>query len=168
MTDGWSPRFRKLIELSEMDTINSINIRTSVPLDPWESSRVTLLGDAVHTMTPGRGVGANTALEDAALLCKRLIEVRDGMRELIEAIHSYEGDMLEYSRHVVLESRKRMDARDPVHKPVIGRVVLALSRTMMRTVNHLPFLKRILSKKELELRKIKDAGAIERQRVQMA
>jgi hypothetical protein len=29
-------------------------------------------------------------------------------------------------------------------------------------------LKRILSKKELELRKIKDAGAIERQRVQMA
>src|SRR5580698_1637789 len=121
-----------MIELSELGTLNSINIRTSVPLERWPSSRVTLLGDAVHTMTPGRGVGANTALEDAALLCKRLVEVHNGKRDLLEAIHSYEGDMLQYSRHVVLESRKRMDARDVIHKPVIGRVVLALTRTMMR------------------------------------
>jgi 2-polyprenyl-6-methoxyphenol hydroxylase-like FAD-dependent oxidoreductase len=154
--------------LSELKTVNSINIRTSVPLDPWESSRVTLLGDAVHTMTPGRGVGANTALEDAALLCKRLIEVRDGRRDLIEAIHSYEGDMLEYSRHVVLESRKQMDARGVIHKPVIGRAVLALARTAMRVANHLPLLKRMMQKKQMELRKISDAVAIERQRAQMA
>jgi 2-polyprenyl-6-methoxyphenol hydroxylase-like FAD-dependent oxidoreductase len=168
MTEGWSPQFRRLIEMSEMKTINSINIRTSVPLEPWQSTRVTLLGDAVHTMTPGRGVGANTALEDAALLSKRLIDVRNGRRELIEAIHSYEGEMLEYSRHVVLESRKQMDARDVLHKPVIGRVVLALTRTMMRVVNHLPLLKSMMLRKQMELRKIKDAGAIERQRVQTA
>jgi 2-polyprenyl-6-methoxyphenol hydroxylase-like FAD-dependent oxidoreductase len=121
--------------------MNSINIRTSVPLEPWESSRVTLLGDAVHTMTPGRGVDANTALEDAALLCTRLVEVHAGKRELLEAIHSYEGDMLEYSRQVVLESHKQMDERDVINKPVIGRAVLALTRTMMRVVNRLPLLK---------------------------
>jgi 2-polyprenyl-6-methoxyphenol hydroxylase-like FAD-dependent oxidoreductase len=168
MTKGWSPRFRKLIELSELQTINSINIRTSVPLEPWESSAVTLLGDAVHTMTPGRGVGANTALEDAALLCKRLVEVHDGKRDLLEAIHSYESDMLAYSRKVVLESRKQMDERDVIHKPVIGRAVLALTLTMMRMVNHLPLLKRMMQKKQMELRKINDTGAIERQRAQMA
>jgi 2-polyprenyl-6-methoxyphenol hydroxylase-like FAD-dependent oxidoreductase len=168
MTEGWSPRFRKLIELSELQTINSINIRTSVPLEPWESSRVTLLGDAVHTMTPGRGVGANTALEDAALLCKRLVEVHEGKRDLLEAIHSYESDMLVYSRRVVLESRKQMDERDVIHKPVIGRAVLALTLTMMRMVNHLPSLKRMMQRKQMELRKINDTGAIERQRAQMA
>lgn len=166
MTEGWSPKFRSLIESSELNTVNSINIRTSVPLEPWESSRVTLLGDAVHTMTPGRGVGANTALEDAALLCRRLVEVHDRRRDLLEAIHSYEGHMLEYSRHVVLESRRQMDEHDVIHKPVIGRAVLALMRTMMRVANRLPLLKRIMQRKQMELRKISDAGAIERQRAQ--
>jgi 2-polyprenyl-6-methoxyphenol hydroxylase-like FAD-dependent oxidoreductase len=168
MTEGWSPKFRRLIELSEIKTVNSINIRTSVPLEPWPSSRITLLGDAVHTMTPGRGVGANTALEDAALLCKRLVEVHSGKRELLEAIHSYEGDMLEYSRHVVLESRKQMDERGVIHKPVIGRAVLALARTSMRVINHLPLLKRKMQRKQMELRRISDAVGIERQRTQLA
>jgi 2-polyprenyl-6-methoxyphenol hydroxylase-like FAD-dependent oxidoreductase len=164
MTEGWSPQFRRLIELSELETLNSINIRTSVPLEPFVSSRVTLLGDAVHTMTPGRGVGANTALEDAALLCRRLIEVRDGERDLLSAIHAYDGEMLEYSRHVVLESRKQMDARDVIHKPVIGRLMLAIMRTALRTVNHVPAVKRKIQEKEMELRRIKDT----RQRVQLA
>ncbi len=164
MTEGWSPQFRRLIELSELETLNSINIRTSVPLEPFVSSRVTLLGDAVHTMTPGRGVGANTALEDAALLSRRLIEVREGERDLLSAIHAYEGEMLEYSRHVVLESRKQMDARDAIHKPLIGRLMLAIMRTVMRTVNHLPAVKRKMQEKQMELRRIRNT----RQRVQLA
>jgi 2-polyprenyl-6-methoxyphenol hydroxylase-like FAD-dependent oxidoreductase len=164
MTEGWSPQFRRLIELSEPNTLNSINIRTSVPLEPWVSSRVTLLGDAVHTMTPGRGVGANTALDDAALLCQRLIEVRNGERDLLSAIHAYEGEMLEYSRHVVLKSRKQMDARDVIHKPVIGRMVLAVVRTAMRTINHVPAVKRKMQEKQMELRRIKNT----RHRMQLA
>ena len=32
-----------------------------MPIEPWQSSSITLLGDAIHTMTPGQGVGANTA-----------------------------------------------------------------------------------------------------------
>jgi hypothetical protein len=116
----------------------------------------------------GAHVTANTALEDAALLCKRLVEAHDGRRDLLEAIHSYEGDMLEYSRHVVLESLRQMDERDVIHKPVIGRAVLALTRTMMRVVNRLPLLKRLMQRKQMELRKISDAAAIERQRAQMA
>jgi 2-polyprenyl-6-methoxyphenol hydroxylase-like FAD-dependent oxidoreductase len=61
------------------------------------SSNVTLLGDAIHTMTPSRGVGSNTAPRDAALLCSRLIEVRDERASVIEAIHEYEVKMMRYS-----------------------------------------------------------------------
>src|SRR5262245_34586268 len=38
----------------------------------WESTNVTFARDDIHTMTPGQGVGANTALRDTALLSHHL------------------------------------------------------------------------------------------------
>lgn len=64
----------------------------------WTPSPVTLLGDAIHTMTPGRGIGANTALRDAALLCRTLTAVRDGQQPLLQAIGEYEAHMRAYRR----------------------------------------------------------------------
>jgi 2-polyprenyl-6-methoxyphenol hydroxylase-like FAD-dependent oxidoreductase len=156
MTARWSARFRRLLELTDETTVFSINIRTSVPLEPWETDNVTLLGDAVHTMTPGRGVGANTALRDAMTLCRRLVEVSEGKRKVVEAIHAYEVEMLQYSAKVVLESRKQMDARDPIHRPVIGRVVLAVARTGMRLMNLIPALKQKMAEEQMKLRRIED------------
>lgn len=163
MTHGWSPKMKRLFALTDPSTTGSINVKTSVPLDPWETSNVTMLGDAVHTMTPGRGVGANTALEDAALLCKRLVEVRDGEKMLLDALCEYEAEMLRYSREAVLASRAQMDARGMIHRPVLGRVQLALMRTGMRLVNRVPALKRKIRESQLKLRKIKDHGAVTRQ-----
>jgi 2-polyprenyl-6-methoxyphenol hydroxylase-like FAD-dependent oxidoreductase len=117
LTADWHPDLRRLFELTDSGTCFPVNIWTSVPLEPWTTSNVTLLGDAIHTMTPGRGVGANTALRDAHLLCRKLVDVRDGRAELLDAV-------------------------DPIHKPVVGRLVLAGLRTAMRTVNQLPPLKR--------------------------
>jgi len=159
MTRSWHPNFRRLVELTDPTTIFPLSVRTSVPVTPWESSNVTLLGDAIHTMTPGRGVGANTALRDAALLCKRLTEVRDGVRPLLKALHDYEAEMLEYSAEAVLESRKQMDARDISHKPVLGRIQLTVMRTGMRFVNAVPALKRRMHESETRLRKVDQAEA---------
>jgi 2-polyprenyl-6-methoxyphenol hydroxylase-like FAD-dependent oxidoreductase len=159
MVKDWHPNMRRLVELSDVSTVFSINIRTSVPPEVWESSCVTLLGDAVHTMTPGRGVGANTALRDAELLCRRLIEVRDGRTELVAALHAYEGEMLEYSKDAVIESRKQMDASDPIHKPVLGRAMLGVARTGMRLVNAVPVLKRKMSESAMRMRKVEQQSA---------
>lgn len=142
MTRGWSPHMRRLIELTDPSAFGYISIRTSVPPAPWQSSNVTLLGDAVHTMTPGRGAGANTALRDAALLGERLVEVAQGGRPLLAAIHDYEAEMRRYSAEAVRESRKQMNAHDAIHKPVIGAVQLAMMRAGMRFIEAVPAVKR--------------------------
>jgi 2-polyprenyl-6-methoxyphenol hydroxylase-like FAD-dependent oxidoreductase len=142
LTPGWHPNLRRLFELTDPGTCFPVNIQTSVPLDLWTTTNVTLLGDAIHTMTPGRGVGANTALRDAVNLCRQLIEVRDGRRELIPAVREYEAKMIDYGFDAVRKSRAQMTADDPMHKPVIGRLALAGMRTAMRTVNNVPPLKR--------------------------
>ncbi|MFI6831525.1 FAD-dependent oxidoreductase [Kribbella sp. NPDC050241] len=142
LTPDWHPNLRRLFELADPGTCFPVNIWTSVPLEPWQTTNVTLLGDAIHTMTPGRGVGANTALRDAVNLCRQLIEVRDGRQELIPAVRAYEAKMIEYGFDAVLKSRAQMTSDDPVYKPLIGRLALAGMRTAMRTVNHLPPVKR--------------------------
>jgi 2-polyprenyl-6-methoxyphenol hydroxylase-like FAD-dependent oxidoreductase len=123
-----------------------------VPVERWEPSTVTLIGDAAHTMTPGRGVGANTALRDAVLLCRNLVEVRDGRKDLVTAVGDYEKRMVEYGFDAVLKSRKQISGDDPIHKPVVGRIVLALTRTALRVVNHTPPLKRAMASGMLRYR----------------
>jgi 2-polyprenyl-6-methoxyphenol hydroxylase-like FAD-dependent oxidoreductase len=159
MIRAWHPGMRRLIELTDPTTVFRVNIRTSVPVSPWATSCVTLLGDAIHTMTPGRGVGANTALRDAALLCRRLTEVRDGTKPLFEALHEYEAEMLKYSAEAVLESRKQMDAQDIIHRPVLGRMQLTMMRFGMRLVNAVPALKRRMLESETKLRAVDQAEA---------
>ena len=152
LTRAWHPNFRRLIQLTDPTTVQSINVRTSVPLDPWPSSNVTLLGDAVHTMTPGRGAGANTALRDAALLCQTLVAVHQARMPLIPAIHQYEAEMLRYSSEAVIASRAQMNGNDAIHKPVVGRVQLAGMRAIMRGINTVPPLKRHILRKMMRVR----------------
>src|SRR5262249_51238096 len=66
---GWAKGFRDLVDLSDPTTISCLPIRTSLPVAAWPTGRITLIGDAIHSMTPYRGIGANIALRDA--LCLR-------------------------------------------------------------------------------------------------
>ncbi|WP_422928408.1 FAD-dependent oxidoreductase [Singulisphaera sp. PoT] len=152
MTQGWHPNLRKLMTLSDPSTVFPINIRTSVPVEPWPTSSVTLLGDAIHTMTPGRGVGANTALRDAALLRRKLVEVRNGTKPLLLAISEYEEEMRTYAYAAVQKSREQMDQDAWIHKPVVGRLALASMRAGMRLVNAVPVLKRRMAESQSAFR----------------
>jgi 2-polyprenyl-6-methoxyphenol hydroxylase-like FAD-dependent oxidoreductase len=92
----WHPDLRRLVELSTVEETMWIPIRTSVPIPGWPASRVTLLGDAIHAMSPARGSGANTALRDAALLATELDAAARGEKSPVEAIGDYERQMIEY------------------------------------------------------------------------
>jgi 2-polyprenyl-6-methoxyphenol hydroxylase-like FAD-dependent oxidoreductase len=142
LTRDWHPYVHQLIRMTEPSAVSYVGIRTSVPPPPWESSNVTLLGDAIHTMTPGRGAGANTALRDAALLSQLLVEADRGRKPLVQAIHDYEVEMLRYSSEAVNESKKQLNSADLIHRPMIGGLQLAMIRGVMRIVNAVSSLKR--------------------------
>ena len=70
-------------------TVSSFSVKTSTPVKPWKTRNVTLLGDALHNMPPYRGVGANTAMWDAALLRDAIVG-RGSELPLIERLAQYE------------------------------------------------------------------------------
>jgi 2-polyprenyl-6-methoxyphenol hydroxylase-like FAD-dependent oxidoreductase len=137
---GWHPNLRKLVEMVDEDKVSVNRLRTSRQMAPWKSSRVTLIGDAIHSMTPYRGIGANIALKDAALLASKLIEAHSGEKALLDAIAEYETSMREYAFAAVESSRKSMEqAVGEKNYPIFG-----IAKTAMRVVNAVPSLRKKL------------------------
>lgn len=91
---GWHPTLRALIAASTSAETFPISVKVAAPCEPWESGPVTLLGDAIHAMSPAGGSGANLALLDARLLCQALSAVACGEQSLASALHAYEAQML--------------------------------------------------------------------------
>ena len=110
------PELRTLVEHAEPEACLAIPIHTSVPVPPWPTGRVTLLGDAIHAMTPAGGQGANTALRDAALLTDELTAVHEGREELHPALARYEARMREYGFAAVAASLRAVDMVLPTAK----------------------------------------------------
>jgi 2-polyprenyl-6-methoxyphenol hydroxylase-like FAD-dependent oxidoreductase len=92
----WHPALRGLVERIDLDTLFWFPFRRLDPVPPWPTSRVTLIGDAIHAMMPTRGQGANMALRDAGLLAGRLAAAARGEQELLEAIAAHEAQMRDY------------------------------------------------------------------------
>jgi 2-polyprenyl-6-methoxyphenol hydroxylase-like FAD-dependent oxidoreductase len=137
MIAGWHPALGRLVAESDPSTVAPVAIRSMGPVAAWPTTNVTLIGDAIHNMTPMAGIGANTALRDARLLCRQLVAVDRGEAELLPAIHAYEKAMLEYGFAAVrlsLRSARQATDGNPLSK--------ALFRTMLRVVDAVPPLKR--------------------------
>jgi len=92
----WHPDLVRLVQLAAVPDTTLITIATADPVAPWPASRVTLLGDAIHAMSPAGGSGANTALRDAALLAAELGAAARGEKTPVRAIGDYERQMTGY------------------------------------------------------------------------
>jgi len=104
----WHPAVRRLIAEADVAATFPVRITSARPVPPWDSTKVTLLGDAIHTMSPGRGDGANIALKDAQLLRNALVDVATGQVPAARAKQRYETAMLAYGFQAVADS---------LHKP---------------------------------------------------
>src|SRR5215831_12323347 len=105
----WHPALRRLIAgNAAADLVAPIAMRTSrlpkgSPRSPMSRhGRVTLLGDAAHLMPPQRGLGGNSAIEDARVLADALAT----RPSIAEAVAAYESEMRTRTRRAVEESEE--------------------------------------------------------------
>lgn len=104
LTANWHPRIKPLFDQMNEAEAAFWKITCSTPsgVPEWKNEpRVTVIGDAAHSMTPAGGIGANTAVRDSELL-GRLLREAGGWKEGVTA--EYEKQMRVYGSEAVATS----------------------------------------------------------------
>eukprot|EP01041_Mallomonas_annulata_P008819 gene8819-18250_t len=110
---SWHPDLSRILNSTDVSLVSGHPVYDRLPLDPvilrgQEHSRVTMLGDAVHPMSPFKGQGANQALVDAIALAKAISNsnlVHPKKPNISIALMNYEKEMCSRSAAKVLKSR---------------------------------------------------------------
>jgi 2-polyprenyl-6-methoxyphenol hydroxylase-like FAD-dependent oxidoreductase len=102
----WPDGAAAIVRAGEPDSFFPVEMRTSVPFALDAPTNVTVLGDAVHAMTPTLGRGAHVAMRDGVLLGRALQEVSDGRSALADGLAADERDMLANGFAVVREAAR--------------------------------------------------------------
>jgi salicylate hydroxylase len=140
----WHPALRTVVERADPETLSTFAVKSAAPVPPWPTRRITLLGDALHNMTPFRGIGANTALRDAQALTHSLIAVARGRTELIPALSNYEKEMIRHGFAAVAASlgeMHRLHSTSPLQR--------AVRNSVFRVLDALPALQPILRPRDV-------------------
>ncbi|KUM99768.1 hypothetical protein AQI95_36680 [Streptomyces yokosukanensis] len=114
---SWHPDVTTLIGLWDVATVQPLTLRSHVPAAAWQPTNVTVMGDAVHAMSPALGLGANTALRDAQILGAELLAAARGHKPLRSAVGDYENAMRAYGFDAVRASAL-MGERVIGHRPL--------------------------------------------------
>ena len=131
--DDWADPYKSAIEWIPDDTqAKAVQLRIWGPSETgWDNraGRVTLSGDAAHSMTfrkchrlfsscrywltrkpLDRGQGANNAICDSEKFVSAMIKVKNGEKTLQEAVDEYDADVISRGRTEVEVSRVQTDA----------------------------------------------------------
>jgi len=112
--DDWADPFKSAVEwIPEGTPAKAVHLRIwGPPESGWDNrnGRVTLTGDAAHSMTFHRGQGANNAICDSEKFVSAMIKVKNGEKSLLEAVNEYDADVISRGRTEVEVSRVQTDA----------------------------------------------------------
>ncbi|GAB3738930.1 NAD(P)/FAD-dependent oxidoreductase [Hymenobacter agri] len=117
LLSDWPSEAAAVPAAGEKGSFFFIEMGSSIPFALPPHPNVTLLGDAIHTMTPSLGRGANIALRDAVLLGQELLRVVQGEKALAAALQDYETEMTAYGFNVVRQSAEmgtKLLGQDPL------------------------------------------------------
>ncbi|HGE8463339.1 FAD-dependent monooxygenase [Serratia nevei] len=88
-SQGWAPALQDLLAQTGPLSLSVRAVQVTQAMPVWHSERIAFLGDAVHAMSPAGGLGANTALADAASLAMHLAQVGSAA----QALKNYGADL---------------------------------------------------------------------------
>lgn len=109
------PRFREIFDLTPVDGIRkNPHVWRDLELESVPASRVVIIGDAAHAMTPFRGEGGYHTFIDAMNLSEILAQLNaDGKTHDTAAVHAavadFNAEMLERGLESVRSSRASYD-----------------------------------------------------------
>jgi 2-polyprenyl-6-methoxyphenol hydroxylase-like FAD-dependent oxidoreductase len=98
---SWGVPAAALLEATAADEIVRTDVFDRPPVTTWGAGRITLLGDAIHPMTPNLGQGGGQAVEDAVVLASCL-----AADEPVAALRRYEAMRIKRANRFVVESHR--------------------------------------------------------------
>lgn len=112
------PSLRRFIEQTSGDELldSKVQLLQWAPdVDRLPGRRVTLMGDSLHTMTPFKGAGANTALLDAFDLAQLIVHADGKGVDVSKVIPGYEATAVPRGRETKEFSKSASLQPDPTH-----------------------------------------------------
>jgi 2-polyprenyl-6-methoxyphenol hydroxylase-like FAD-dependent oxidoreductase len=111
--DGWCEPVPELIRATPLSSLLRNPVFDRKPVRKWGEGSMTLLGDAIHPLTPNLGQGGCLAIEDAAVLARCLhkyVSVTNGAKpsapSIAMALRKFE--MLRFARTATATRCSRM------------------------------------------------------------
>jgi 2-polyprenyl-6-methoxyphenol hydroxylase-like FAD-dependent oxidoreductase len=110
--DGWCEPVLDLIRATPLTALVRNATLDRDPVKRWTEGCVTLLGDAIHPLTPNLGQGGCLAIEDAAVLARCLKQIvsdaqnENGLEPIRTALRHFES--LRYSRSATVARFSRL------------------------------------------------------------
>ncbi|EXJ93401.1 hypothetical protein A1O1_01793 [Capronia coronata CBS 617.96] len=111
--DGWAEPYKSAVEWIPSDVrAKVVPFKIWAPKTDWDNhgGRVTLAGDAAHSMTFHRGQGANNAVCDSERFVRAMLKVKSGDMTLAEAVAEYDQDVITRGKQEVEVSRVQTEA----------------------------------------------------------
>ncbi|KVA09627.1 FAD-dependent oxidoreductase [Burkholderia ubonensis] len=100
----WHPALQRLLYETPPSAVAALPVRRGRPDVPLPAGPVTLLGDAIHAMSPAGGAGANTALKGAGALAALLAEHAGSGHGVRHAVARYAEQMRVWATDAVAAS----------------------------------------------------------------
>jgi 2-polyprenyl-6-methoxyphenol hydroxylase-like FAD-dependent oxidoreductase len=116
-TNGLPEVVAGVVEATEPSQIVRARVAHAYPVKRWHAGRVVLLGDSAHTLSPFAGMGACSAIEDAA----QLVEQLTSNQSLDEALDAYV-ERRRAKTHEIEKRGRRNEWMMMTRSPVIARV----------------------------------------------
>ncbi|KAH8111716.1 FAD/NAD-binding domain-containing protein [Phellopilus nigrolimitatus] len=101
---GWEEEVQQVLQCMDSPSLWAINALKGLPIS--SHSRVALVGDATHAMTPHQGSGAGQAIEDAYILASILAHPLTTLASIPAALKVYETVRLPHANDVQRRSRE--------------------------------------------------------------